>query len=247
MKKGIYLLLLITLIASCIPKKEFYYFNKKAKTNTKDSIFERIESVEIPSHTLSSGDEVEIEINPINIIVDRSQNEKDIKKPTYIVNQTGFITLPILGNINVTGYTTKALQDTLLKVYLKYYKEPYVSVNFKSFKVVLMGEVRRPGTITILNDHASLIDAISLAGDLTDDGKRINVKVFRKENNNSYKEYIVDLSSISAFKSDAFYLRSNDIVYVSAINAKRLYSRIQIATIAATSLNLLISIISLKK
>ncbi len=247
MKKGIYLLLMITLIASCIPKKEFYYFNKKAQTSTKDSIFDKIESIEIPIHTLSSGDEVEIEINPINIVVDRNQSEKVIQKPVYAVNQTGSITLPILGNINVTGYTTSALQDTLLKVYQKFYKEPYVSVNLKSFKVVVMGEVRRPGTITVLNDHASLLDVISLAGDLTDDGKRINIKIFRKQSNNSYKEYVVDLSSISAFKSDAFYLNSNDIVYISAINAKRLYSRIQIATIATTSLNLFISIISLSK
>lgn len=247
MKKGIFLLLLITLIASCIPKKEFYYFSKKGQTNTKDSIFERIESIEIPTHTLSSGDELEIEVNPINIVIDRSQTERTIQKPIYTVNQKGFITLPILGSLNVLGFTTSTLQDTLIKVYQKFYKEPYVSVFFKSFRVVIMGEVRKPGTILILNDHASLLDVISLAGDLSDEGKRVNVKVFRKQDSISYKEYMVDLTSISAFKSEAFYLRSNDIIYVSSITAKRIYSRIQIATIAATSLNLLISIISLKK
>ncbi|MBI3234991.1 MAG: polysaccharide biosynthesis/export family protein [Bacteroidetes bacterium] len=240
MKKGIYLLLMITLIASCIPKRNYYYFSKKNAAVDNDSIFSSIQTQSIPVHLLSEGDEVEIQINPINIIQDNGNAGKSTNNviiPSYKVSHLGFINLPILGNTYVKGKTLLSLQDSLLIAYRKFYTDPFVSVDLKSFKVVVLGEVRVPGTKIINYDNATILEALSLSGDLSEDAKRVNIKIIRKNLDNTLREIQVDLSSVSIFNSECYYLMSNDIIYVSQISAKRYLTRAQSIAISLTAIN----------
>ena len=63
-----------------------------------------------------------------------------------------------------------------------YISDPTVNIQFADMKISVIGEVARPGQYDITNDRISLLDALSLAGDLTIYGVRSDVKVIREEN-----------------------------------------------------------------
>jgi polysaccharide export outer membrane protein len=94
-----------------------------------------------------------------------------------------------------------------------------VTVQFLNFKVSVMGEVVRPGTFEVDSDRITLLDALSLAGDMTIYGRRDNVRVIREENGERTVA-IVDLRSRNLMNSPYYYLKQNDIVYVEPNKAR---------------------------
>lgn len=133
----------------------------------------------------------------------------------YVVDNDGYIDFPILGKIFVAGLTRWELQEKIKDMIIDkgLMKELVVSVEFMNFKISVMGEVNSPGAYTINGDKVTLLEALSMARDLTIFGKRDGVFVIR-EQNGTRTTYQVDLRSVSLFNSPAFYLRQNDIVYV---------------------------------
>ena len=82
-----------------------------------------------------------------------------------------------------------------------------------------MGEVARPGSFTINSDRITLLEALSMAGDLTIYGRRDRVAVIR-EVNGQRTILFHDLRSADLFMSPCYYLQQNDIVYVEPNKAK---------------------------
>lgn len=133
----------------------------------------------------------------------------------YVVDNDGNIDFPILGQINVGGLTRFALAKKIKNLLVdgSYIKDPIVSVQFMNFKISVLGEVNAPGTYTIDNDKITILEALSLARDLTIFGKRDKVFVIR-EIEGERVIYKIDLRSVELFNSPAYYLKQNDIVYV---------------------------------
>ncbi len=139
----------------------------------------------------------------------------------YVVNSSGDITFPVLGEIHVAGLTRWELQE-LIRDELNsnnLLKDAIVSVEFMNFKVSVVGEVSRPGTFSVAGDKITLLGALSMAGDLTIYGRRDNVQVVREKNGQRIV-YVVDLRSSDLFNSPAFYLQQNDMVYVEPNNVR---------------------------
>ena len=82
-----------------------------------------------------------------------------------------------------------------------------------NFKVSVLGEVGSPGTYTISGDKVTILQALSLAGDLTIMGKRYNITVLR-EQGKERTFYHMDLRDTDIFNSPAYYLQQSDVVYV---------------------------------
>ena len=92
-------------------------------------------------------------------------------------------------------------------------KDFVVTVEFMNFKVSILGEVNKPGSYTIQGDKITLLEALSMANDLTIYGKRDGVYVIREENGER-TTYRLDLRSAEIFNSPVYYLKQNDIIYV---------------------------------
>ena len=139
----------------------------------------------------------------------------------YLVDTNGDIDFPILGKMHVAGLSRLELRDLIKKKLISgdYIKDPVVTVQFLNYKVSVMGEVARPGSFTITGDRITLLEALSMAGDLTIYGRRDRVAVIREENG---KRTILfhDLRSSDIFTSPCYYLQQNDIVYVEPNKAK---------------------------
>ena len=145
----------------------------------------------------------------------------------YLVDQNGDIDFPILGKIHVEGLTrmqvTELIKQKLMSEDL--IKDPIVTVQFLNFKVSVMGEVTRPGTFDISGDRITLLEALSMAGDLTIYGERKNILLIR-DNNGKKEFHRFDLTATDLLESPYFYLQQNDIVYVEPNKAKTGQSRI---------------------
>lgn len=133
----------------------------------------------------------------------------------YLVDKNGEIDFPILGKIFVEGMSRNQLRDYIKERIIaeNYIKDPIVSVKFLNFKVSVIGEVQRPGSFTISGDRITLLEALSMAGDLTIYGKRDRVAVIREEGGER-KILFHDLRTSDVFQSPYYYLQQNDIVYV---------------------------------
>lgn len=139
----------------------------------------------------------------------------------YVVDNDGQIDFPVLGPLQVSGLTrwelSELIKDRLLKDGLL--TDAVVTVEFMNFKVSVIGEVNNPGTFNIEGDKVTVLQAISLARDLTIFGERENVTVIR-ERNGERTMYEINLCDVSLFQSPAYYLQQNDVVYVQPSKVK---------------------------
>ena len=136
-----------------------------------------------------------------------------------LVNTDGTIDLPKIGNVMVKGRTKDQVRDLLTKALIPYLKEPVVTVRFMNYRVTVLGEVNRPGTIPIVNERVSIIEALGLAGDLSMYGNRNNILLIHEKNGVKETKRLT-LQDYSIFSSPYYYLQSNDIIYVEPNKAK---------------------------
>lgn len=135
---------------------------------------------------------------------------------SYTVSPAGYIDFPVLGDIKVEGMTRAELSGYIKGelVGRELVKDPTVLVDFLSTGISVLGEVSRPGRYDLNRDDINIIEALTLAGDLTINGQRENVKVVRIEDG-KVNTYVLDLTdAASLVKSPAFYLSQNDVIYV---------------------------------
>ena len=133
----------------------------------------------------------------------------------YTVDTEGYIDFPVIGRLKVLDLSrhqvANLITDTLIKSNL--IKDPVVTVDFMNLYISVMGEVKNPGRYKIERDQITLLDAISMAGDLTIFGKRDGITVIR-ETNGERIIYKVDIRTAELFDSPVYYLKQNDIIYV---------------------------------
>ena len=137
----------------------------------------------------------------------------------FLVDKNGEIELSLVGKIKVKGLTTYQAKELIKEKVGGFYKEPNVQLRFANFKVSVLGEVNVPSAYTLPNEKVTILDALSLAGDLTIYGKRENVLIVR--DTDGKKEFArLNLNSSEIFSSPFYYLKQNDVVYVEPNKAK---------------------------
>lgn len=137
----------------------------------------------------------------------------------YFVDQEGFIDFPVLGRIEVAGLTLDQAKFKIYELLQPYLRDAVVNMRFLNFKITVLGEVNAPGAVRLTNKRVTLLEAIGMAGDLSNYASRTNVLVIReKEGSRQYAR--LDLQSAEIFTSPYFYLQQNDVVYVEPIRAR---------------------------
>ena len=137
----------------------------------------------------------------------------------YVVDPKGEIQLPLVHSIKVGGLTLLEAENVLQQAITPFLKEPIVTVSLTNFKISVLGEVSRSGIYPIDNDHISIPEVLSLAGDLNVNGKPENILLIR-EINGERKFVNIDITSKKLFDSPYYYLKNNDILYVESSNLK---------------------------
>jgi len=138
----------------------------------------------------------------------------------YTVEPDGTIEVAGLGRMVIAGKSrseiTEELQNKLRNGLLN---DAIVAVNPVNHYINILGEVKTPNRYLLNKDNITILEAITMAGDLTIQGDRSNILVMRNENG-QVKNYYMDIRSKDIFSSPAFYLKQNDIVYVQPNEVK---------------------------
>ena len=172
------------------------------------------------------------------------------QQQTYVVNSEGDITMPTIGKIHVSDFTTEQLQNYLTEIIHKDVADAIVRVELVNFQVVVAGEVVRPSTIKVTRNRFSVLDALSAAGDLTQYGVRSRVLVIREENGQRTFTHL-DLNSSEIFSSPYFYVKQNDYIYVEPNEIRQANSeynqdnafKLQVVSTLASASSVIVSLI----
>ncbi|SHM47552.1 polysaccharide biosynthesis/export family protein [Flavobacterium xanthum] len=233
---------LTVILTSCVSSEKMVYFQ-----GNQDNLSH--EDYEIYEPKIQKGDILSINVSaidkgaavPFNLYESTSTTEPI--PLTYIVDNDGEITFPVVGILKVEGISTKIVKQQLTKTLAEYLAKPIVNIRLVNFKVAVLGEVKTPGTYLIPNERISVIEAISLAGDLTIHGKRKTVMLIREQGGK--RAFItLDLTDKKIFNSPYFYMAQNDVIYVEPNKTKLNSSAVGAnAGIILSSISSLISII----
>ncbi len=132
-----------------------------------------------------------------------------------LVNATGYISLPLIGNTKVSGLTQTQAADRITKKYEKYLNTPTVYVEVMNKRLFVLGEVNSPGVIKIDKEKMTLFEALASAGDLTDSAVRTEILILSNSPVKGMQLRKVDLTNFDTMNYANMMLRPNDIVYVT--------------------------------
>ena len=254
------LLLAVFALSSCRTVKDIAYFQNEA-VNQPEKIDKHAGIVIQPKDMLSivvSSRNPEL-VAMFNLPVISYQAGSEVAATSaynqrlmgYVVDNNGCIDFPVLGELKVAGMTRWELSEMIKNRLLSegLLSDAVVTVQFMNFKVSVIGEVNSPGTYTIEGDKVTVLQALSLARDLTIFGKRDNVSVIR-EKDGERVIYEINLTDVDLFKSPGYYLQQNDVVYVQPSDIKARQSTTDDKTLRMTSIfvsggSLLVSLASL--
>lgn len=141
----------------------------------------------------------------------------------YTVDEQGDIDFPVLGKVSVQGKTRQEVAAHIRSrlIARELVLDPIVTVEYVNLMINVLGEVNRPGRINAQKDYFTILDALAEAGDLTINGQRENVMVFREVAGED-QTYVINLCDRqNMLSSPAYYLQQNDVVYVTPNSKKQ--------------------------
>lgn len=100
---------------------------------------------------------------------------------TVPVRPDGMISLPLVNDVQAAGLTPMELRDVVRQKLAGYMAAPEVSVivqGVRSFKVSVIGEVKKPGIYEI-RGRSTVLDALAQAEGLTDFASRSRIVILR--------------------------------------------------------------------
>jgi polysaccharide export outer membrane protein len=136
---------------------------------------------------------------------------------TIPVRPDGKITLPLLNDVQASGYTAMQLREELTKKFTEFMPAPEVSVTVttpNSFKVSVIGQVGSPGRLT-LRSQLTVLDLIAQVGGFKDNASPAKVVVLRLEGK-TFKRIPFNYYKVllAGGEAENFHLLPNDIVLV---------------------------------
>ncbi len=226
MTRYILYFLILVLISGCSNKKDFILFNKVDLDNSKDN---RVED--------SSFDNVQFEYkivphDRVSVIVyqhpefSSSSLETRTQDRGLLVNSKGDIRLPLVKSIHIAGLTQTQALNKVESAFRRYLKSPDIYLEVLNKRAYVVGEVKSPGEIELINEKISLMQILAKAGDLTDSANKKAIMILRSSNGKIDAE-TVNLTDVNSLRTANLMIKPNDIVYVLPNDMKSFNSSIK--------------------
>lgn len=228
------LLVLVLFSSSCITNKDVVYLQNKG-TIANDSL--QIKALAQP-YRVQIDDILSINVKALDAELVRIFNptstnaggniglsEQGLYFNGFTVDLHGNIEFPILGEINVLGFTVEEIEDKVKDLLLeKYFKETaqiFVTVKLAGLRYTTLGEISNKGTQVLYRERVNILEAIANAGDISQTGNRKDVLIVRQYPDGQ-KIHHIDLTDIAAMQSEFYYIQPNDIIMVKPLKRKAL-------------------------
>ena len=222
-KLGI-LTLLMVLLASCVPNRKIVLVQDEG-TGSVEEINNMYFVDEPVDNAIRQGDELYIKISSADeteTVFDRSADERiyDPALLSYTVDDNGYIKLPYVDKVKVSGLVLTDAADKVEKELAQYLHIPSVFIRFVNNKVTILGEVNRPGVYVFNYKNVNILQAIGYANDVSTFGNRQKILIIREEGDHRSK-YEIDLTSSSLLSSPYYMVKSNDVIYIEPLTRRK--------------------------
>lgn len=215
----------ILLLSSCNSYEKLTYLQDIQETK-QDDIFEKNK----PGYKLQAGDLLYVQIITENQEINQlfnpmlSQTSSQNLRPEsmfytgYLVSDSGFIQMPLLEKIRVSGLNIDQVQDTIKQKAYRFLKNPQIIAKLANFKFTVLGEVAAPGVKQVTANQVNIMEALAYGGDITYNGNRKKILLLRQtaEGTQSYR---INLAQGNIVDSDMYYIMPNDIIYVEPLRS----------------------------
>lgn len=224
--RSIYILALLVmiLVSSCASRERIVYLqNPSAIDATNSKTYEsRLQADDLLSIIVNSASP-EL-TKPFNLFMGTVQDRTDVingqqRLQSYLIDKDGFIDFPKVGKLKLGGLTRTEAEEVIKQKLIQEISDVSISLRILNFKVSVQGEVVRPGVHTIMSERITLLEALSMSGDLTVYGRRDNILIIRENDGKKTYNY-VDITKADFVNSDFYYLAQNDLVYVEPNKVK---------------------------
>lgn len=226
-------ILALLCLSSCIPNKKVVYFQPDDQPLAYDSLI----AFDYPDYRIQPNDNLDISINSIDgtaeeLFSRHSEYRNQINQLArtasdvfyldgFPVDQNGNIEIPIIGFIQVEGKTIEEVKEILTEEIRAYIKDPYVTVRLGGIRYTALGEFRRPGRYSVLQNYVTLYEAIANAGDLTITANRQEVLLIRQYPGGQ-KMHVLDLTQEDIVDSEFYFIHPNDQLYAPPLKVREL-------------------------
>jgi polysaccharide biosynthesis/export protein len=233
-KAGI--IFIIIFAVSCVPTKELSYFNDLDEL-VEPAVNPRSQKLIMPFDKLYIK---VISIDPQTTLIFNSTEE--IRSSGfggssilgYLVDETGNVNFPFVGNINVGSLTTAQASEKIQKAMSDYVSNTSIIVKYVDSQVTVIGEVQRQGVFPFTQDKLNIYEALGLGGGLTRYGDRKNIILIRNEGE-KIMHYRLNLSDSKIASKDFYYILPNDVIVVEPLKAvSSSYSNITFTTVLSS-------------
>jgi polysaccharide export outer membrane protein len=248
------LLILPVYLISCGTQKKIppYYLQNATDTTIKGEVV-------VPELRIQKNDLLSIQVYSISTKPEQSDILYNLPSSGgasqsvngFLVDGKGNIEFPRLGSIKAEGLTKEELANSIIKKLtepVELLKSPNVIIRFLNYKITVLGLVGREGPVTLPSEKVTILEAIGMAGGITEFGQKDRVKIIRETDGKRNIGYI-DLSSDSLFTSPYYNLVQNDVIIVEPTKQKQkmvdqaaTQQKISFALTLITSFTLLYSI-----
>lgn len=147
-------------------------------------------------------------------------HEEDLSG-TFVVDSSGKINYPLLGQIYAKGLSLEELRAYLVeKLSADYIVNPQIQIVFlesPNKSIAILGQVARPGNY-ILIAKSTLVRMISQIGGFLPEASTSNVSIVRTDPQGKKAANVVNVSKIMAGEAEDFALEPGDLVFVDRLS-----------------------------
>lgn len=137
---------------------------------------------------------------------------------SYLINDSGYIEMPLLERIYVSGLSIDQVQDSVKQKAFRYLKNPQVIAKLASFKFTVLGEVKAPGVKQVTANQLNIMEALAYGGDISYNGNRKKILLLRQTEKGT-QSYRINIAKGDIIKSELYYIMPNDIIYVEPLKS----------------------------
>ena len=211
----LFLILIVTL--GCANKKNVLYLqdiNNEKVYNLSYELY-KLKTDDILKISISIDDK-EILESLVNSEYNQNETRESLIFKGYQVNSDGYINFDQLGDIYVADKTIDEVRENIKTLIISsgLYNNPMVKVKLLNANFTVLGEVKNPGYYNFQKNNLNILEAIGMAGDLTINGVREEIKVIRY-NKGKQNVFTLDLTSSNILVNNSFQIFSGDIIIVN--------------------------------